>query len=79
MSEVVVIRRNVDRTPLVIPLNVKLAINGTDLAQDLALMPYDVVFVPRSAIANLDKWVDQYVRQIIPVNFGFRLEPQDFR
>jgi protein involved in polysaccharide export with SLBB domain len=79
MSEVVVIRRNVDRTPLVIPLNVKLAINGTDLAQDMALMPYDVVFVPKSAIANLNKFVEMYIRQMIPVNFGFRLEPQDFR
>ena len=70
-SEVIVIRRNPDRTPLVIPVNLKHAIDGTDVGQDIALMPYDVVFVPRSTIANVNKFVDQFIRKNIPINFGF--------
>jgi protein involved in polysaccharide export with SLBB domain len=74
LAEVIVIRHNVDRTPLAIPVNVKHAINGTDLSQNMALMPYDVVYVPRSTIANVNKWMDEYIRKNIPVNFAFRYD-----
>jgi protein involved in polysaccharide export with SLBB domain len=74
MTEVVVIRRRQDGRPLVIPVNVKAAISGADLSQDLALMPYDVVFVPRSTMASANMFVDQFVKKMIPVNFGFRVD-----
>lgn len=79
LSEVIVIRRNPDRTPLVIPVNLKHAIDGSDVGQDVALLPYDVVYVPKSTLANVNKFVDQFLRQNIPVNFGFavRLDPQN--
>jgi len=40
---------------------------------DVALQPFDVVYVPLSRIAKVDKFVDQYVRQLIPIglNAGF--------
>jgi protein involved in polysaccharide export with SLBB domain len=40
---------------------------------DLALKPYDVVFVPKTFIAKADDFVDQYINQIIPeaLRFGF--------
>ncbi len=73
-TEVVVIRRREDARPLVIPVNVKAAISGADLSQDLALMPYDVVYVPRSGLAMANLFVDQTIRKMIPVSFGFRLD-----
>jgi len=33
-------------------------------------MSYDIVFVPRSTIANVNVWVDQYIRKNIPVSLG---------
>jgi len=30
------------------------------MSNDVNLMPYDMVFVPRSPIGEVDKWVDQY-------------------
>lgn len=33
---------------------------------DIALDPYDVVFVPRSKIAQLDLFVEQYVNNLVP-------------
>jgi protein involved in polysaccharide export with SLBB domain len=40
---------------------------------DVKLQPFDVVYVPLSRIAAVDRFVDQYVRQLIPVslNAGF--------
>lgn len=76
LKRVFVIRRGPDGQPLILPLNLARAREGTDPSQDILLQPYDVVYVPRSRIANVNKWVDQYVRQNIPFSFGFRLEVQ---
>jgi protein involved in polysaccharide export with SLBB domain len=45
-------------------LNLKAALKGAE--GDVVLKPFDVVYVPRSSIASLDKTVDEYVRQLIP-------------
>ncbi len=72
LEEVLVIRRaGAAGKPVVIPLNLSKAIDGTDTAQDMPLQPYDIVYVPRTAIAEVNQWVDQYIRQNIPVPFGF--------
>lgn len=34
-------------------------IGGTDMSEDIALKPFDIVFVRRASIANVDIWVDQ--------------------
>jgi protein involved in polysaccharide export with SLBB domain len=76
-SEVVVIRRNVDNKPMVISVNLKKAIDGTNMGQDIALKPFDVVYVPKSPIANVNVWVDQYIRKNIPIytGFGYNVNP----
>jgi protein involved in polysaccharide export with SLBB domain len=73
-TEVVVIRRRPDSRPLVVALNLKKAISGADPSQDLRLMPYDVVYVPRSSLASANLFVDQFIRKMIPVSFGFRVD-----
>ena len=45
--------------------------SGRDLSQDLALQPFDVVIVPRSGIADLNLWIEQYVRRVLPFSLGF--------
>jgi protein involved in polysaccharide export with SLBB domain len=57
--------------------------DGTAVARGLALMdsarqptpdsltpllPYDVILIPQTKIARLDRWVDQYVRQLVPLD-----------
>jgi protein involved in polysaccharide export with SLBB domain len=74
LTEVVLIRRRADGRAVVLPLNLKAAISGVDVSQDLALMPYDVVHVPRSSLATADLFVDQAIKKMIPVTFGFRLD-----
>jgi hypothetical protein len=37
---------------------------------DVILQAQDVVFVPRNRISNLDVFVDQYIRQLLPITPG---------
>ena len=69
-GEVVVIRRAGVQQPVVIPINLENAIAGTDTSQDILLQPYDVVFVPKSAIGEMNQFIDQYFRKNIPIPFG---------
>jgi len=74
-SEVIVIRRGADNKPLAIAVNLNKAIDGTDMSQDIVLRPFDIVYVPKSPIANVNVWVDQYIRKNIPVYTGIYYNP----
>ena len=69
-GEVVIIRRSGTQQPVVIPIDLEKAISGNDTTQDIALQPYDVVYVPKSAIGEMNQFIDQYFRQNIPIPFG---------
>jgi polysaccharide biosynthesis/export protein len=72
-SEVVVIRRDATVAPphdVVFMVNLDRVVNGTDPAQDLLLQPADIVVVPRSGIGNVNLWVDQYVRKVLPFSLS---------
>ena len=36
----------------------------------MLLRPFDVVVVPESRIARIDRWVDQHIRQLIPLHLA---------
>jgi len=42
---------------------------GQGESESIELQPYDVVYIPRTAIDRLDQWVDQYINGIVPRNF----------
>ncbi len=44
-NKVIVIRNNSDNSRQIIPVNIKEVIKGTDLTQDIQLMPNDIVYV----------------------------------
>lgn len=69
-KEILIIRRGLDNKPVVLLVNMEKVIDGTETSQDLTLMPFDIVYVPKSSIANLNVWVDQYLRKNIPVGAG---------
>lgn len=74
LSNVVVLRQTGPSSVAVIPLDLKKVLTGEDVTQDLPLWPRDAIYVPRSAIANLNLWVEQYVRNNLPFDVGWRLE-----
>ncbi len=72
-ASVVIISRNQENIPVSRTVNIKKIISGKVSGMDDSLSPFDVVYVPKSFIAKANRFVDQYVRQMIPVtlNAGF--------
>jgi protein involved in polysaccharide export with SLBB domain len=69
--EVTVLRQASGGQHQVLRLDLKALMEGREGARDITLSPYDVVIVPRSGIANVGLWVDQYIRRVLPISLGF--------
>jgi len=66
LDSVVLLRDSGQGHPVATKIDVKNLLKAQ--GEDIELMPFDVVYVPMSKIAKVDKWVDQYIRQLIPVS-----------
>lgn len=64
---VILLRNDGNGKPQVRQLSLVQMVKGRS---DIVLQPFDVVYVPKSHIAKVDKWVDEHVRQIVPVSLG---------
>jgi protein involved in polysaccharide export with SLBB domain len=64
-DSVILIRNEGDGRPRLEKLNLKAVYSKGE--PDIVLKPFDVVYVPMSGIAKVDKFMDQYVRQLIPI------------
>ena len=60
----VVLRRNGEGVQQVIAVDLE---EKDAPNHDVFLAPYDLVVVPASSVADVNKWVDQYIRQNVPV------------
>lgn len=72
-GDVIVVRRNNENKLITIQADLSRALDNTDVAQDMVLLPNDIVYVPKSPIANLNVWIDQYIRRNIPIPFSYSL------
>lgn len=64
LDSVILIRNDGHDKPVVQKLNFKETLSkGTDIP----LKPFDVLYVPISRIGKVDKFIDEYIRQLIPV------------
>jgi protein involved in polysaccharide export with SLBB domain len=66
-SQAVLIRRDACGSPEGSKLNLDVAAQDPSKGEDVALLPRDILLVPRSGIANLDLWMKQHVRDLLPV------------
>jgi protein involved in polysaccharide export with SLBB domain len=64
-NHVIVVRRDENGQPIYISLDIEKAIKNIDPAQDVYVQAYDMVVVPRSGIADVDLWVEQYITKTI--------------
>ncbi len=69
MSQVVLIRRNRDGEPMMRTVDLTNFIRGS--ANDVPLQAGDVVFVPKSTIAELNQFMDQFVTRMVPFQRSF--------
>ncbi len=70
LKGVILIRRTPDNKLVAMQLNLEHALDNTDMGQDINLAPNDIVYVPKTTIANVDVWVDQYIRRLLPFSMS---------
>lgn len=66
-KQVVLIRRGPGGKEIAHTIDLRSVETGEELAADVVLQAQDIVFVPRSRIANVNLFVEQYVRNNLPV------------
>jgi polysaccharide export outer membrane protein len=66
-----IIRRGPGDVPQYFSVRYSDVIKGRDAAADVRLAPYDVVYVPKTGIAEVFDWFNQYFEQFVPVSWGF--------
>jgi polysaccharide export outer membrane protein len=69
-GRVFVIRRGPGDHPLVYSTRYDQVMRG-DAKSDVRLAPWDLVYVPRTTIAEAYVYFNQYVQQFVPINWGF--------
>lgn len=69
MNQVVLIRRSRDGQPMMRTVDLTRVIRGSE--NDVPLQSSDVVFVPKSTIAELNQFMDQFVTRMIPFQRSF--------
>ena len=73
-DEIVVIRRKIGSKPQIFQINIEMVVDGTDPDQDIVLCPQDIIYVPKSHIANVNQWVDQYMTKMSPLIWSLSLD-----
>lgn len=68
---VFIIRRGPNDVPIFLRTEYSSVIHGENALADVRLAPYDVVYVPKTGIAEVFKFFNQYVQQFVPVSWGF--------
>lgn len=70
-GQVALIRRGPNNEPMLRIVNVRDVIQtGFDMA-DVPLVSGDIVYVPRSSIAEVNLWVDQFINKVVPFQRQF--------
>jgi protein involved in polysaccharide export with SLBB domain len=77
-SDVVIIRRGPGGRPMARTANLNLAAKNPGLTDAVPLRRFDVVIVPRKAISSLALFVQQYLRDPLPVQFSYVINGQVF-
>jgi len=70
-NKIFIIRRGPNDVPQFFSTRFQDVMWGKDPVADVRLAPYDVVYVPRTGIAEVYKFFNQYVQQFVPVSWGF--------
>lgn len=73
LKSIVILRNEGYDKPLFMTVNLAENLKSPYQHHDILLKPYDIIFVPKTKIAMLNQFVDQYIKKVIPVsmNVGF--------
>jgi len=68
LSNVLVLRNTGSQKSEILKININKILKNK--MPDIYLKPYDIVYIPKTFIAQADKFVDEYINQIVPRNIG---------
>lgn len=69
-GSVIVISKGPEGVPISRKVDLDAVISGDDHGKDVFLNPFDVVYVPKTFIAKANKFVEQYIQNMIPVTLS---------
>lgn len=74
-NNVALIRRGPNNQPMLRYLDLKAFSSEATPTQNTLLTPFDIVVVPKSNIAKVNQFVEQYINNVVPFshNFGYNL------
>lgn len=75
-KHLIVVRRGADGEQQIFDIDLEEVAENKGASRDLFLVPYDTVYVPSSRVADVNKWVDQYLRKNIPISPRKAMPPQ---
>jgi polysaccharide export outer membrane protein len=70
-DKVFIIRRGPDDVPQFLSARFDNVMTGRDPRADIRLAPYDVVYVPRTGVTDVYKFIYTHFLQFVPVSWGF--------
>ena len=68
-QKVVLIRRASNGKPMMRIIDAAGFVAGT--ADDVRLHPFDIIFVPKTTVAEVDQFVDQFITRVVPFQRSF--------
>jgi polysaccharide export outer membrane protein len=71
VNEVVIIRRGPEGRPMMRTVDFKKVLRTASGADLVPLRRFDIVYVPRSSVSEAGLWVQQYLRDLTPVDLSF--------
>jgi polysaccharide export outer membrane protein len=75
-QEVVVLRRGPDGRPMMRTVDLRAAIYRPGGGDAVPLRRSDIVYVPRTSIAEIDQFVQEYLVQTMPIQFSYAINGQ---
>lgn len=70
-GQVAIIRRGPDNMPMLKLVNVQEIIQTGFTLDDVPIIAGDIIYVPRSSIAELNVWIDQFINKVVPFQRTF--------
>ncbi len=71
-ENVILVRKGPDNRPVAMAVDLASVMSGEQIENDIYLMPSDIVYVPKTAIAKAGTFVDQYLRRVLMVDSVIR-------
>jgi len=76
--DVVVIRRGEGGRPMMRVVDLRQAVFNAGGVDAVPLRRFDVIYVPRTNIGDAGIFVEQYIRDLVPIQFSYSLSPTTF-